>query len=727
MKLFLFRLIGVVAVACLLGCVMPVAAQVTLTGSSYTQNFNGLANTGTTHAASTLPAGWFFQEVEGTSANGTYRVGNGSANTGDTYSFGSTSTTDRALGSITSNTLKLVAFGAAFTNNTTQYVTNITISFANEQWRRGNNVNQQPYDFAYAFDQQELYNEDTEDDWQLVPAGNFNTIQTGGPASPLDGNVASNRVVVSFSLPDGIAPGETLWIRWVDVDNSGEDHGHAIDDFNMTWNLSNCPPVQLSIAGPSSVCTGQEVTLNASVVNGENSMYTWSLPGGTSATGASLNLGVLSASGIYSVSVTNSCGTDQASISINVFPQPDITSVVLDPAGPVYCGNPGELFITVNPMQGVTYSYQTNNGFLDQNDNVGLYDFITDGPNYVIINTYIAGCSDSDTVYFYVNSPDEVPVFLPVAPVCEYDNSPELPTTSVNGITGTWSPASVNTAIAGLQTLTFTPNEEACGQPTTIQVLVNALPNAAINPTFVELAGQPATLTASGGTMYNWNTGQSTAAIVVNQPGVYLVTVTDQNGCQSQASANVIQGEVPYCPLVTVNAPVVMGNKAMLSWDAGNYTSFRLQFRKRTTPKSVWTSVSFPAGSTSFTTPVLEPGIHMWRLRSVCPNGTSSGFVRGANFKIVANSGFAAGDVQNLTSAMQVYPNPASSALNVSFANAEATYQIRLTDHTGRTIYTATTRNAHTILVEDLIDGMYTLTVIDADGRVESKQVVVFK
>ena len=38
-----------------------------------------------------------------------------------------------------------------------------------------------------------------------------------------------------------------------------------------------------------------------------------------------------------------------------------------------------------------------------------------------------------------------------------------LPTSSNNGITGTWSPATINTATVGTTTYTFTPAAGQCG------------------------------------------------------------------------------------------------------------------------------------------------------------------------------------------------------------------------------------------------------------------------
>ena len=69
---------------------------ISLTGSTYTQNFDTLVSSGT---SSDVPDGWAFSESD-TNANSTYTAGTGSGNTGDTYSFGAASSTERALGGL---------------------------------------------------------------------------------------------------------------------------------------------------------------------------------------------------------------------------------------------------------------------------------------------------------------------------------------------------------------------------------------------------------------------------------------------------------------------------------------------------------------------------------------------------------------------------------------------------------------------------------------------------
>lgn len=73
------------------------------------------------------------------------------------------------------------------------------------------------------------------------------------------------------------------------------------------------------------------------------------------------------------------------------------------------------------------------------------------------------------------------PIFEPVSAICTGQTLNPLPTTSQNGITGTWSPALDNTTTT---TYTFTPTSSTCGIPTTMTISV--LPPGTI-PTFTQI------------------------------------------------------------------------------------------------------------------------------------------------------------------------------------------------------------------------------------------------
>ena len=191
---------------------------------SFTQNFDSLANTGT---SSTLPADWFISET-GTAANASYTAGTGSSNTGDTYSFGATGSTDRALGSVQSGSV-VASFGAVFTNSSAQTVTQANIAYTGEQWRLGTSGRADRLDFQYSTDATSL----TTGTWTDVDALDFIAPTTTGTAGLLDGNLQSTLVSASISGLT-LASGQTLWIRWKDFNASGADDGLAVDDFSIT-------------------------------------------------------------------------------------------------------------------------------------------------------------------------------------------------------------------------------------------------------------------------------------------------------------------------------------------------------------------------------------------------------------------------------------------------------------------------------------------------------------
>ena len=74
------------------------------------------------------------------------------------------------------------------------------------------------------------------------------------------------------------------------------------------------------------------------------------------------------------------------------------------------------------------------------------------------------------------------PTFAAIANVCQNSVAPVLPLTSINGVSGSWSPA-VSTLTAGIITYTFTPIAGLCASTTTTQITVDP----EIIPTFTPI------------------------------------------------------------------------------------------------------------------------------------------------------------------------------------------------------------------------------------------------
>ena len=218
-------------IALLLGVMLaagPAAGQVSIPtlGVPLTENFDTLANTGT---SSSTPTGWTFAET-GTNAEGTYGTSTGSSNTGNTYSFGALSSTERAFGGLLSSSL-IPTVGASFQNDAGAVLTSLTISYTGEQWRLGALARVDKLDFQYSLDATSL----TTGTWIDVDALDFIAPVTGPTVGALDGNDAANRTGLTNSIGAlNIANGATFWIRWTDFNASSSDDGLGVDDFSLT-------------------------------------------------------------------------------------------------------------------------------------------------------------------------------------------------------------------------------------------------------------------------------------------------------------------------------------------------------------------------------------------------------------------------------------------------------------------------------------------------------------
>src|SRR5260370_25621770 len=107
-----------------------VSAQISIGGNgfTYSQNFNTLSSTSGSHTwtnNSTLP-GWYAANlVNGLVGN--YQTDDGSSTICPTlYSFGTSSSSDRALGSLNRNVDGDVVYGALFQNNIARQINSIT-------------------------------------------------------------------------------------------------------------------------------------------------------------------------------------------------------------------------------------------------------------------------------------------------------------------------------------------------------------------------------------------------------------------------------------------------------------------------------------------------------------------------------------------------------------------------------------------------------------------------
>ncbi len=117
------------------------------------------------------------------------------------------------------------------------------------------------------------------------------------------------------------------------------------------------------------------------------------------------------------------------------------------------------------------------------------------------------------------------PTFTQIGPLCQNSTAPLLPGTSNNGITGTWSPATISTATAGTTTYTFTPGANQCAVPFTMSIVITTQ----VTPTFTQIGPlcQNSTAPLLPGTSNNGITGTwSPATINTSTAGTTTYTFT---------------------------------------------------------------------------------------------------------------------------------------------------------------------------------------------------------
>jgi large repetitive protein len=209
-------------------------------------------------------------------------------------------------------------------------------------------------------------------------------------------------------------------------------------------------------------------------------------------------------------------------------------------------------------------------------DNNGVVTGVSQGNTTVqYAVTYANGCTVTTTMPFTVNS---------IAPVAISANGPlsfcsggavqlSLPA----GLSYAWSNGSTFANIVANASATYSAtvtNAAGCTyQVSPVQVTVYAAPSASVQASSPALcSGQPVTLSAAtAAANYSWSTGAQTNAITVNQPGNYVLTLQDANGCSASTIYNLATGITPSASITAAGATSFCAGASVVL-NANNYT-----------------------------------------------------------------------------------------------------------------------------------------------------------
>ena len=185
---------------------------------------------------------------------------------------------------------------------------------------------------------------------------------------------------------------------------------------------------------------------------------------------------------------------------------------------------------------------------------------------YVFTPNPSGPCADTASMTIVVN-PAVTPAFDPVGPICEGDVLNPFPTTSSNGIGGTWSPGLNNTATTNY---TFTPSSGQCATTAGLTVVVNQVPVIFAQPQNTAICANGSTtlsVNASSGP-YQWQyfDGTNWVDVINNAPTGFnysnasgsTLTVTASNAtCGDPLQYRVLVGTTG-CNLISETATIAV-------------------------------------------------------------------------------------------------------------------------------------------------------------------------
>jgi gliding motility-associated-like protein len=274
------------------------------------------------------------------------------------------------------------------------------------------------------------------------------------------------------------------------------------------------------------------------------------------------------------IAPSGGCAPSTSTFSVTIFATPTVTAPVISS---VCDGTPVTLSGSGNAA-----TYTWNNGITN-----GVSFTPTSTLTYTVTGLSANSCLNTATTTVTV-VPNVTPLFSfgTTASICSGATVPSLPSTSTNGINGTWSPSSVSNTTSN--NYVFTPAVGVCALSTNFNVTITSLPQITGTPvstpsgcnlsngslTSVNVTGSPVLI-------YDWtnSSGNSvgSSSDLVNQPaGNYTLTVTDGNGCESQFGPySIINPNAPTTP-----TPIVVNQTCTQSTGSitltGGFTSYEL-------------------------------------------------------------------------------------------------------------------------------------------------------
>ena len=306
------------------------------------------------------------------------------------------------------------------------------------------------------------------------------------------------------------------------------------------------PDPQPAITGELAFCEGESTVLESSTAFAS---YSWSTGGNTASE-------TVSDAGNVALTVVDSNGcTATETVTVASLPLPQAAI-----SGPdTYCAGDSVLLTATTGFDNYLWNTQDSSSQLE----------LSAPGTYTLTVTDAAGCQNT-TAFELEEIPLPAPAILGDAQFCPGDAT--TLTADQNYASYQWSDGSntpsVTTAAQDTFSLTVT-DEWGCVGRTSIALSAYATSPPQIDAPAAFCPDSDALLTAEPGfASYLWSTNATQPSITVDNPGVYRLSVTDANGCETIDSVSVGQFEIE-APQISGPAGFCTGGEASLQASGG--------------------------------------------------------------------------------------------------------------------------------------------------------------
>lgn len=379
--------------------------------------------------------------------------------------------------------------------------------------------------------------------------------------------------------------------------------GTVVSSNTITTTITGSAPAQPTItaAGSTTICSGTSVALNTTAQSGVT--YQWKL--GTTNVGTNQNSYSADVAGVYTVEVSNGCGTLVSSNSITVTVNNPPTAATISANGNTSFCSGGSVQLSVPTQSGVTYQWK--NGTTNVGTNSNTFTANAAG-NYTVELTNGCGTTasaNSITVTITGNAP--VAPFITAnggLSFCAGD-SVTLSIAVQSGVTYQWKNGTTN---VGGNSNTFVAKQagnytvqvtNSCGSPTSTNSITVVITGSA--PTVPTVTANGPTAICSGGSVqlsvpaqsgvtYQWkngttNVGSNSNTFTANTTGSYSVELS--NNCGTITSSNsvsvTITGSAPTVPTIIPNGNVNFCQGGGVALEIPAQTGVTYQWKQGTT------------------------------------------------------------------------------------------------------------------------------------------------